>query len=868
MSSATPPCPPSHARSHLSHSPGQMRPAILIWLFLALLPGIHFLSGPVLSLGPVPLHGQVLERFTPEEGYALPPSEVQEFFQRDANFAALDHPDPTGERFLIPLRTELSTLERMGEPTLRLAEMEIRPERDRLWHLDTYGIYGFRIYSLPERTFRDVALPEEAFASDFMWAPDGRQIAFLTHLRSHTQLWMASAETGEAGPVGEGRIMATMATGAGGQGSRPSNMLQWTPEASLLTLVVPPSRDVPPQRPAVPPAPVIRRSLDESAQIRTFPYLLEDEHDAALFEHYTTSQIAEFENGAEPRLIGSPAMYESISLSPDGNYILATVVEPPLSYLTSWRSFPRRVIVLDRQDGTELATLQEQDVRKGRDSEEDDPRRDFRWRPDGSGLHYIQKSEEGSDEHLMLLTAPFDTAGAQTVATSHRTIQNVVYDSAGEHALAQVAEEGREGLVHFDLTRPDPEARVLLELESQDDPTSLRGEVVTQRTGNGLEYALLSEDGGQAYLQGPGFREDFRPQPFIDAVSLEDGSTQRLFQGSTDAWERPLVALDAGVERLIVSRESKEDFPDSFLWERNGSHGSFVENLTQNEDPFPELTAAQRIDYSFTRRDGLEVQARVSLPTDYVEGERVPAIFWTYPREYTSPEGYERAAIRSRNHNAFHHVTWLRWSDIWLSQGYAVVHPDVPIVGENYNDTYIANLSDAMYAAIRATDELQVVDIQRIGHGGHSYGAFATVNLLAHTPYFQAGIAGHGAYNRSLTPAGFQAERRMLWEAPHTYTAMSPFFYAHQIETPLLMYHGADDNNTGTWPMQSERLIHALTNLGKDAVLYMYPFESHTPRALENNLDMWARWLEWFDHYVKGAPSTAVADDADGNEEG
>jgi dipeptidyl aminopeptidase/acylaminoacyl peptidase len=221
------------------------------------------------------------------------------------------------------------------------------------------------------------------------------------------------------------------------------------------------------------------------------------------------------------------------------------------------------------------------------------------------------------------------------------------------------------------------------------------------------------------------------------------------------------------------------------------------------------------------------------------------------------------AAIRSRNHNAFTHMSWLRWSDIWLSQGYALVYPDIPIVGENYNDTYIASLVDAMYGAIRAVDGLGVVDIDRIGHGGHSYGAFATANVLANAPFFKAGIAGDGAYNRSLTPDGFQAERRSLWQAPHTYVEMSPFFRADQIDTPLLMYHGGDDNNTGTFPVQSRRMISALTILGKTAVLYEYPYESHTPRAIENKLDMWARFIDWFDRYVKaaGERDAAVTDE-------
>jgi dipeptidyl aminopeptidase/acylaminoacyl peptidase len=376
---------------------------------------------------------------------------------------------------------------------------------------------------------------------------------------------------------------------------------------------------------------------------------------------------------------------------------------------------------------------------------------------------------------------------------------------------------------------------------------------MTRLTGNGLPYALVSSRGDAAYLEGAGLKPDFRPQPFVDRVSF-DGSTTRLFEGSRDAFERPLVALDPDLEAMIVSRESKTDFPDSYLW--TGS--SEFENLTNNVDPFPEITAAQRIDFEFARRDGLKVQGRVSLPVGYQEGDQVPAIFWTYPREFEQPDEYEDSAIRARNHNAFTPMSWLRWSDMWLAAGYALVYPDIPIVGENYNDTYIASLIDAMYGAIRAVDELGVIDIDRIGHGGHSYGAFATANILANAPFFRAGIAGDGAYNRSLTPDGFQAERRSIWEAPSTYIEMSPFFKADQIETPLLMYHGGDDNNTGTFPIQSRRLISALTILGKTAVLYEYPYESHTPRAIENKLDMWARFIDWFDRYVKD-PDTEEA---------
>ena len=239
-------------------------------------------------------------------------------------------------------------------------------------------------------------------------------------------------------------------------------------------------------------------------------------------------------------------------------------------------------------------------------------------------------------------------------------------------------------------------------------------------------------------------------------------------------------------------------------------------------------------------------------PSDYVEGEKVPAIFWTYPREYERPELYQNAVVRSRNKNAFTHMSWLRWSDLWLTQGYALVYPEIPIIGENYNDTYIGNLVDAMYGAIRAVDgsgrnrhrpdRSRRAQLRRLRHRQHS----GQRSLLQ----------GRHRRGRGLQPlphpTGFQAERRIIWEAPHTYIEMSPFFKADQIDTPLLMYHGGDDNNTGTFPIQSRRMIHALTELGKTAVLYEYPFESHTPRAIENKLDMWARFIGWFDEWVKG----------------
>ncbi len=793
--------------------------------------------------------------------YVLPDGRIQDLFATDKNYATLDYPSPDGDHFLVPLVTELSTLELMSRETYRLAELELRPETNRLWHLDTWGIYGFRIYSLGERRFVDAQLPEGSFASDFTWSPDGARIAFLAHLPTHTEVWMADAATGRTQSVSGSRVLATLGTSSRGQGSGPSRMLQWTPEGTLLTFLVLESRGAEPVRDRVVSGPIVRRTRDRATSSRTYPNLLEDEHDEALFQFYTRSQLAELAPGAEPRPLGEPRMWESILLSPDGRHVMATHLERPFSYITSYNGFPSRTVVLDR-DGSVVSTLDESPLREGGGGfgggGQAGPR-DFAWMPDGSGLLFLERDAGEGDEaegprldRVRRVGEPFDLTTAQTVAASEDRIGSVSVSRDGGHLFATVSREGENALAYWAMRgdgAPGPD-RLLVDFHSSEDPTADPGDLMTGRTGNGVAYALVSGDGGAAFLSGAGLKADFRPQPFVDRVSLADDSVERVFEGSRDYFDQPLVPLNADLTRMIVSRESKTDFPDSYLWSANGG---FEVNLTDNVDPFPEVTAASRMDFEFERQDGLVVQGRASMPVGWEPGDgKVPAIFWTYPREFETDEEYLSSAIRARNHNAFTHLSWLRWSDIWLTQGYALVYPDIPIIGENYNDTYIASLVDAMYGGIRGVDALGVIDIDRIGHGGHSYGAFATANILANAPFFKAGIAGDGAYNRTLTPSGFQAERRTIWEAPHTYVEMSPFFRADQINAPLLMYHGGDDNNTGTFPIQSRRMIHALTNLGKTAVLYEYPYESHTPRAIENKLDMWARFIGWFDLYVKG----------------
>lgn len=818
------------------------------------------------------LAGPAVAQSPSDRSYVKAPASVEALLARNKNFATLDTASPDGTHFLVPVTSEVSTLARMARPVVRLGMLELDPATDREWHYSTEGTRSYTIFSLATKQSWPVKVPAGVLLSDARWSPDGKKIAFVVHADDGSYAWEADVATGDARQVSDRRVMVTIGARQEGFRGDTSGVIQWMPDGSLLTMLVPEGRGAAPQAPAIPTGPIVKRSRDKATPTPTYPFLMTTPHDEALFRYYTTSQLAIVKVGAAPRLLGTPAMHLDIRVSPDGAHVLREQIAEPLSDITGYASFGRVLDVIDTATGTRSAEIRKTPLREGQrrpGADDDDAApRDVAWRPDGKGLTYLQREPrparaDGGNgnaasaprkDRVMFLAAPFDTTKATAVVTSDDRIVSHVYSAdAAKLFVTTTRRAGTPGAGHQDiavhtLAAAGTARTVLVADIDAEDVVALPGRIVTTDSVNGVTSAVVTRDGRSAYLQGEGFKADFRPRPFIDRLALADGGKTRVFEGSADVFEEPLVVLDSELSRLVISRESATMFPDSYLWTPAG-----VEKLTSNTDPYPEITAAKRIDFSFTRRDGLKVQARISMPVGWTPGTRVPAIFWTYPNEYASPKAYERGAIRARNHNAHTQLSFLRWSDIWLTQGYALVYPDIPIVGDNPNDQFLPDAEDTIYAAIRALDTMGYIDVDRIGHGGHSYGAFTTANLLAHTPFFKAGIAGDGAYNRTLTPMGFQGERRSIWEARTTYLEMSPFFYVDRINTPLLMYHGGSDNNTGTFPIQSERLMQALTGLGKTAALYVYPFESHAPRAQEHLSDLWARWLDWFDRYVKRA---------------
>ena len=810
-----------------------------------------------------------------QDSYILPPAPIADYINRDKNFDTLDEMSPDGDYFYFASTTELSTLKLMSQKIYRLAMLKVTPETNRELDYSTYGIYALKIYSLKDRTGRPVNVPQGTFFSDPTWSPDGRKLAFLANLPKGSQVWIADAATAEARPLSEAFVMATLAkrpeTGGRG-GPSPLRLIQWMPDGSIATLLVPSDRGPEPPNNPVPSSPMIRRSLPKPSPTATQPFLLQTEHDKDLLRFYTTAQLAILSPGQPPRKLGQPVMYLGFSLSPDGKYLLADTMLEPFSYLVPYTQFGHNQEVLDIS-GKVLATVVQFPLNEGlgRDAGGTDNAgaadlpREVQWRPDGRGLSFVwleerKKGVPESDQaerkdRVMLLAPPFDMTKVQTVISSQRRISETSYSSDGKYLFATLAERTRPGakrkqqIAAYDLTGAQPQEFAVVRDYDPDDIVNLPGLIMTRANGNGIVSSLLSTDGQAAYLEGPGYKSDFKPRPFIDRVAIRSAEKQRIFEGSGEMYERPRVALDNDMSRIVVTREGKNVFPDSYLWTKGGQ----MENLTHNRDPYPDITAAKRIDFDFKRSDGVTVSGRISLPLNYKEGTRVPAVFWDYPREYAGGEEYGRDAIRSRNENAFTPLSFLRWSDLWLTQGYALVYTDIPILGKGnqFNDFYVTHLLESVYGAIRKLDQMGLIDVDRLGHGGHSYGAFTTGNLLAHSPFFRAGIAGDGAYNRTLTPMTFQSERRFFWEAQTSYERMSPFFFADQIDAPMLMYHGGEDDNSGTFIIQSQRMMQALTGLGKKAALYIYPFEAHSPRCKETYLDIWARWIDWFDTYVK-----------------
>ncbi|WP_199099809.1 prolyl oligopeptidase family serine peptidase [Dyella sp. ASV21] len=792
-------------------------------------------------------------------GYITPPAPLQ---------ALVDAPRPPAlsispHRDLLALTQmpSLPGIDVVAQPELKLAGVRIHP-RTFAQSRFSFGTDLWLIDVASGKEIRLQGLPSPLSIASSSWSPDQRYLAFNQEdaAQGRNELWVVEIATHTAR-----RLTTLPLNTVAGRGYR------WMPDGKqLLVQVQPQGQGAAPVSRGIPTGPNTQQTQAGGGvkSIRTYPDLLRNEDDARLFEYYLRSQTALVDLDGKLTPLGAPALTLSLTPSPDGRYLLRERVERPFSYLVPLDSFPRSIEVLDREGNVvkEIASLPlVEGLPTGNDAVTTGVR-DIQWRADAPATLVWAQAQDGGDparqsevrDEVRMLAAPF----AQAPVTLARLGGRYAGAQWGNGELALIDEFWwKTRKVKEWRVAPDhPEqAPTLVHEGSSEDRYGDPGKPATMQDERGQSRLMMAADGQSIYRLGEGASPE-GDRPFVDKVNLASGQSTRLFRSQAPYYEAPQVLLDNEGRRALTSRESPSE-PTNF-YVRDLAAASAPRALTHIPHPLPQLKGVQKEQIRYTRKDGVELTATLYLPPHYDpkrDGPR-PMLMWAYPAEFKSADA---AGQVSDSPYRFNRISY--WGpQAFLTMGYTVLDNfSVPIVGEGSkepNDTYIPQLIASAEAAVDEVVRRGVADRNRIAVGGHSYGAFMTANLLAHSRLFKAGIARSGAYNRTLTPFGFQSEERNYWQAQDVYQAMSPFNYADHIKDALLMIHGEQDNNPGTFPIQSERLYAAIKGLGGTARLVMLPNESHAYRARESILQMLAEMNLWLERYVgKAQPEAADA---------
>jgi dipeptidyl aminopeptidase/acylaminoacyl peptidase len=757
---------------------------------------------------------------------------------------------PTNEWMLLVQYPSLPSIAELAERELRLAGMRIKPSiNGRSRTTSAVDMLFVRLDDL--RDVEIVGLPEDPRIESVRWSPDGKRIAFTHTTPDGIELWVAEIDGGQARRLTGPTLSLTS-----------GNAPVWLADSrTLVTAMVPAGRGAEPIESAVPTGPVIQQNLGDVSPARTYQDLLENSHDEALFEYYFTAQLATVSIDAGATNLGQPGIIWDFSTSPDGDYILVQTLHRPFSYLFPASRFPRRIEVMDTAGNPvfRLADLPLQDgIPIAFGSVATGPR-SVTWRADAPATLAWVEAQDGGDagkeaavrDKLFSLDAPFSGQPVE-LATLGLRYGGV---SWGSNELALVTEWWwKTRSLRTWRIRPGDTSGTqdLLFERSFEDRYADPGSPDTHMNEWGRPVILPSKDGGSMYLVGMGASPE-GDRPFLDRFDLDSRKTERLFRSAAPYYERPVQVLDEDGRYLLTSRESVDEPANYYVRD-------LIEDterqLTRFPHPTPDLAGIHKEMVRYERADGVKLTGTLYLPAGYDASDGpLPMLVWAYPQEFKSADA---AGQVTDSPYRFARVGW--WSPlVWLAAGYAVFDdPTLPIVGEGDtepNDTYIDQLVSGAAAAVDVVVERGVTEPGMIAIGGHSYGAFMTANLLAHSDLFAAGIARSGAYNRTLTPFGFQAEERTVWEAPEIYFEMSPFMHAEKVNEPILLIHGELDNNSGTYPMQSERYFNALKGLGATARLVMLPYESHGYRSRESILHMLWETQQWMDAYLTPKPA-------------
>jgi dipeptidyl aminopeptidase/acylaminoacyl peptidase len=791
-------------------------------------------------------------------GVAAPASAQQELIyqkppQEILRLVDVDQPPQTlvdrDGRYLVFLRrSSFRSLEELSQPELRLAGLRINPRNhDASRGMYFLGVSAQALASGARITF--AGLPDPIRIEHPRFSPRGRYLSFVQVLPEGLALWVAELAAGTAHRVTPPVLTAVMGAPC-----------TWAPDESGLYCFVRPTLAPPAETAELPVGPSVQVAIGKKAPSRTYQDLLRTPADEKKFVYYATSAVTRFAlDGGATRVLGD-GIYRALEVSPDGRYLVVETMHAPFSYLFPYERFPYRTEIVDA-NGKAVVTLVDKPLQDNIPVAFDAVeagRRDFGWRDDVPATVIWAEAQDGGDpakdvpahDHLYQLEEPFTGSPRLVCATKNR-YRHVTW---GDAALATVSDyRWKDRHVRTYLIDPrqaNAEPKPAFEYSSE-DLYHLPGNFVTAPNVFGREVLLTGKDRTRLYLVGEGFSPEGN-KPFLDDYEIANGRSKRLWRADGVATYETIVrVLDVKGKKLLTRSESPTSFPNYFV-RTIGAKGA-PKQVTAFENPFASFAGVSKQKLHYTREDGVALSADLYLPAGYDKQRdgRLPMLMEAYPTEFK-----DRDAAGTVKDSPFR-FPYLRWASptFWAVRGYAVLeNAQFPIVGqgkEEPNDTYIEQLVMDARAAIKAVSEMGVVDPKRVAVMGHSYGAFMTANLLAHCDLFAAGIARSGAYNRSLTPFGFQQEERSFWDAMPVYQKMSPFNYADKIKAPLLLIHGDADNNPGTFTLQSERLFQAVKGLGGRARLVLLPYEAHSYAARENILHMLWEMDTWLERWVK-----------------
>lgn len=856
-----------------------------------------------------------------KEGYVQPPRELADavLAPRHLN-TTLGNLSPDKQWFLAELGDGPPTMAVFATPYHELGGVFIDFKAHRTHSLTVRNNVGIHVISAADGTKKAVAIPAATRVSGAQWTPDGKGVAYLAHAVDATHVWITDLATNKPRQITKTPLLATMVsniefTNGGKQigvvlvpdGRKPMPVRPAVPMGPEIRVSTDSDRNRLRTFPSLMTTP---HDFDLLEWHATGQLALVDVASLAVVKIGAPAMIRGFDLSPDGKHARVTTMLKPFS------YIVPVSSFGQVEQV--WDGSGRVLAELSKRDlnlGVQAddPTQNPPAAGAGRGGgAAQTGQRELAWRPDGQGFTYLEQeappategngragrgargagdagdAAAGGDQ-----PSPTGGRGTQTPPRPDRLYQwlppfddaskKVIYESTTRMAghrfspdmkMLFYRETTGQNWTDYAVSLDAPAERFAVMRQRGNDfyanPGALmgagggagggRGAVPLAGGrgggGGGGGPVMISADGTSVFYQGTTYDRNPQqagPKPFIDKVNIRTGLKERIWEAAnTNVSERVTSVLDIDAKKFVIASEGPTEVPQQYLLV-DGSR----RRLTNNEDMAPDLTTAPKQRFTVSRADGFTFRVEVTLPPGYQAGTRLPAIFWFYPREYTTQTAYDEPD-RAYNKNAFP-TFGARSMEYFVRLGYAVVEPDSPIVGPQnaMNNNYEHDLRNNLAAVIDELDRRALVDRNRLAIGGHSYGAFSTVNAMVHTPFFKAGIAGDGNYNRTLTPMGFQNERRILWDAPNVYISMSPFFQANNLTGALLMYHGLHDQNVGTDPDNSIRLFHALNGLGKTVAMYMYPLEDHGPATRETLLDLWARWGAWLDKYVKNPQADA-----------